>query len=151
MSACATSGLVRGRPAQAGDGEGLHNWGMNTGVSPQARPHDNDQGPSAAVGHRVDLRARPCPGAPHAMAGRLNEPVPASPASLPCAVGRAGRALVGADDARVHAHIPVEAAALTGPHPGAVAFPHRPPRPTALGQTTNTGAEAECGDGLEDR
>ena len=85
------------------------------------------------------------------MAGPLNEPVPATPASPPCAAGRAGRALVGADDARVHAHIPVEAAALTVPSPGAVAFPHHPPQPTALGQTTNTGAEAECGDDLEDR
>ena len=46
--------------------------------------HENDQGPAAVGDHRVDLCVRPCPGAPHAMAGPLNEPVPATSASPLC-------------------------------------------------------------------
>ena len=97
---------------------------VSVGPAPRQRPGD------AAVDHRVDPRARP-----HAMAGPLNEPVPATSASAPCAAGPVGPTLVGADDARIHAHAPVEAATLTGPRPGAVTFPHRPPRPIAPGRT----------------
>lgn len=80
-----------------------------------------------------DARPRPIPrhGRAAQRAGSRDSGEP------PCAAGHASRALVGAEGARVHAHVPAGAAALTGPghqrprdcapraiaHPGATAFP----------------------------
>ena len=94
-----------------------------------------------ACGHAARL---PAPVAPVGACVALN-PAPDRPSIL------AMRAWHNPDlSPRVHAHAPVEAAALTGPghqcpvdgvqravpHPGAVVFPHRLPRPIALGQIT---------------
>lgn len=117
--------------------------GDDTGASPSARLHDNDQRTQPPTTAWILVPApTPWPGR---STSRFPQLRPA-----PCAAGPVGPTLVGADNARVHAHPPVKAAILTGPghqgsvdgvqrtvpRPGAVTFPHRPPRPIALGRTT---------------
>lgn len=76
----------RGWSGRGGSGEGLHKGDGHRGAAPWPGPTTTTRG-RPADDHRADLRARPRPGAPHAMVGRLNEPVLASSAASSATCG----------------------------------------------------------------